>query len=92
MKTIFILPALPAFVAAIELGVARLFAWGVASSSAVPRRPRRLAVRSVILALVLLVAGYFADLSVLAAQLAEDRAAGVPPAQLRTEPPSPVKG
>ena len=92
MKTIFILPALPAFVAAFELGVARLLAWGVASSSAVARRPRRLAVRSVILALVLLVAGYFADLSVLAAQLAEDRAAGVPPAQLRTEPPSPVKG
>ena len=55
MKTIFILPALPAFAAALELGVARLLAWGVAESSAAPRGPRR-TVRAVALALALLLA------------------------------------
>jgi hypothetical protein len=39
---------------------------------------RRTAVRAIALALALLFAGYVADLSVLAAQLAKDRAAGVP--------------
>jgi hypothetical protein len=77
MKTIFILPALPAFAAALELGVARLLAWGVAEPSAPPRGPRRTTVRAVALALALLLAGYVADLGALAAQLAEDRAAGV---------------
>ncbi len=79
MKTIFILPALPAFAAAFELSGSRLLAWGVAESSRAPPDPRRTTVRAVALAFALLLAGYVTDLGVLAAQLAEDRAAGVPP-------------
>ena len=82
MKVIFILPALPAFAAAFELGGARLLAWGVAGSRPAARGPRQTAVRAVALALALLFAGYIADLGVLTAQLAEDRAAGVPPCSM----------
>jgi Dolichyl-phosphate-mannose-protein mannosyltransferase len=80
MKAIFILPALPAFAAALELGGVRLLAWRVAEAPAASRGPRRTTVRAIALALALLLAGYVADLGVLAAQLAEDRAAGVLPA------------
>lgn len=80
MKVIFILPALLAFVAAFELGGARLLAWGAAERSAGLRALRRITLRAAALALALLLAGYAADLSVLAAQLADDRAAGLPAA------------
>jgi hypothetical protein len=73
MKTIFVLPALSAFTAAFELGGARLLAWGVTG------KLRWTAVRLLALVLALLFAGYVADLSVLIAQLADDRVAGVPP-------------
>jgi hypothetical protein len=48
--------------------------------SAVSRGPRRITLRAAALALALLLAGYAADLSVLVAQLANDRVAGLPAA------------
>ena len=79
MKTIFILPALPAFAAALDVGGAQLLAWAKGGASRAHERLRRAIVRAVLLAFTLLFLGYVADLGVLAAQLADDRAAGVHP-------------
>ena len=86
MKAIFVLPALPAFAAALEAGLARLRAWGdsagarAAARGRHPWRGRRaLVVRAVAVALAVLVAGYAVDLGALAADLEGDRAAGVLP-------------
>jgi hypothetical protein len=83
MKTIFILPALPAFAAALDVGGARLLAWAKRGGSKARRGLGRTVIQAVVLAFALLLLGYVADLSVLAAQLADDRAAGVPPFEWR---------
>ena len=82
IKLIYLLPALPALAAAFELGGAQLLAWGAAGSRPAAPKARQTAVRAVALALVLLFFGYITDLGALTAQLAESRAAGVPPCSM----------
>jgi hypothetical protein len=79
MKVIFVLPALLALVVALELGIERLLAWGLSRRTSRAWWLRRVVLGAMGLALALLFAAYVADLGILTKQLADDRAAGVPP-------------